>query len=317
MEKKVYELKISKTLEHVMPPLSELELHLLQESLLSEGCREPLVVWDGVLIDGHNRFRICQEHQIPFSYIEMEFKSEDEAKIWIIKNQLARRNVTAYVRCELILPLEAALKAEAKKRQVRKPADFAKENLPEQSIGSQSRDELGKLAGVSGKTMMKVKKIAEEADEETKDKLRNGELSIHKAYTQLIEKAEAPSQVKKPGDIVPGHGVEQILGPRKEGAVIRQPDSVYGIPPIEVFGNTPSGNTELRGKAEMAHARSALESSTENYIRSVCDALRSMSKASVNEENMQALKEIITDGYDTVMDLFKLKLNGGKNDEEN
>ena len=63
MEKKVYELKISETLEHVIPPLQEIELNLLTQSLLSEGCRDPLVVWNGVVPDG----AICQSHSTGFS----------------------------------------------------------------------------------------------------------------------------------------------------------------------------------------------------------------------------------------------------------
>ena len=67
-EKKVYELKTSEALEHVMPPLQELELRLLTNSLLTEGCRDPLVVWDGMVVDGHNRYRICRENSIPFVF---------------------------------------------------------------------------------------------------------------------------------------------------------------------------------------------------------------------------------------------------------
>lgn len=170
MEKKVYELKISETLEHVMPQLSVLELDLLQKSLLSEGCRDPLVVWDGVLVDGHNRFRICQKHQIPFSYIEMEFESEDEAKIWIIKNQLARRNVSDYVRCELVLPLEEALKAEAKKRQgTRNDLTNFDSNLNQSEKPKRTLPQMAEMAGVSDGSFFKAKKLAEEADEITKE----------------------------------------------------------------------------------------------------------------------------------------------------
>ena len=123
MEKKVYELKVNETLEHVMPPLQEMELKLLTESLLTEGCRDDLVVWNGTVIDGHNRYRICRENNIPFSYKEEEFDDEAAAKRWIIKNQLARRNIPDFVRCELVLPMEEELKAEAKKRQGWRKAD--------------------------------------------------------------------------------------------------------------------------------------------------------------------------------------------------
>ena len=116
MEKKVHNLKVNKVLAAVMPPLQKLELELLTNSLLTEGCRDPLIVWDGVIIDGHNRYRICQEAQIPFTYVEMEFENEAAAKLWVTRNQLARRNLPDFVRCEMVMPLETDLKAAAEKR---------------------------------------------------------------------------------------------------------------------------------------------------------------------------------------------------------
>ena len=120
MEKKVYELKVNETLEHVMPPLQEMELKLLTESLMIEGCRDPLTVWNGTIIDGHNRYRICREYNIPFSYVEMEFENQGAAIAWMIKNQIAHRNLTSFQKCEMVLPFEAELKADAKKRQGRR-----------------------------------------------------------------------------------------------------------------------------------------------------------------------------------------------------
>ena len=103
MEKKVYELKINEDLAAVIPPLLDMEDDLLEKSLISEGCRDPLVVWNGTIVDGHNRYRICRKHQIPFTYTKMPFENEAAAKLWIIKNQLSRRNVNDFVRCELVM----------------------------------------------------------------------------------------------------------------------------------------------------------------------------------------------------------------------
>ena len=107
MEKKVYELAINETLEHVMPPLQEMKLNLLTKSILSDGCREPLLVWNGMVVDGHNRYRICREHHIPFYIIEIDFANQGEAIAWIIKNQIGRRNLTPFQRCEMVLRHEA------------------------------------------------------------------------------------------------------------------------------------------------------------------------------------------------------------------
>lgn len=338
MEKQVYELKISESLEHVMPPLQEVELNLLIQSLLAEGCRDPLVVWNGMIIDGHNRYRLCRENNIPFTYIEMDFEDEEAAKKWIIRNQLARRNVPDFVRCELVLPLEEELKAEAKKRQgQRNDIRNIPPNLAGSSDQKDSRDELAGFAGVSHGTLSKAKKLIAEADDETKEKLRNGEVSIHKAFTELKENLDSAhleeqdggpesdpmekeagrhSAEAKPGDIFPGFGVEKIPGQLADEPVTRQPDSVYDISPIEVYGNMPSDNLELRGNAELTHARSDLQSATEDYVRRAGEILRGMSTASTSAENLQILRAIVANGYDQIMDLINQKMNGGNEDEE-
>ena len=196
MEKKLYKLTINDSLERVMPPLQEVELELLTQSLLREGCRDPLVVWNGVVVDGHNRYRICHEYGIPFSYIEQDFEDESAAKLWIIQNQLARRNVPDFVRCEMVLPFEAALKAEAKKRQgQRNDLKNIMGNLPE-CYGQTTRDTLASMAGVSGRTLDRAKRIIRDADEATKEQLRTGEVSINKGYTSLTGKKPAQKPVK-------------------------------------------------------------------------------------------------------------------------
>lgn len=319
MEKKVYELTISETLEHVMPPLQEMELDLLTQSLLADGCRDPLVAWDGVLVDGHNRYRICRENQIPFSYIEMEFENEEAARLWIIKNQLARRNVPDFVRCELVLPLEAELKAEAKKRQGnRNDLHYILPNLVESQKPKTTQQILAEMAGVSHGSLDKAKKLIEGADEETKDRLRTGEVSIHRAFTRMQDdQKQAENTAAKGTASSEPHllGTGPLPGQLPEGATYRMPDSVYDIPPIEVYGNMPSEDMKLRGNAEMVHARSDLESSTENYVRRISDILRGMSSASVNGENIQTLREIVTIAYDQIIDMFDRKLNGGNENE--
>jgi uncharacterized protein YicC (UPF0701 family) len=59
MKKQLYTLNINPALQSVMPPLQDNELELLTQILLAEGCREPLVIWNGMVVDGHTRYRIC------------------------------------------------------------------------------------------------------------------------------------------------------------------------------------------------------------------------------------------------------------------
>ena len=79
-----------------IPPLREEELKQLEENILADGVViNPLIVWNGVIVDGHNRYRILQQYpEIQFSTYEKAFSNRYEAIAWICKNQLGRRNLT-------------------------------------------------------------------------------------------------------------------------------------------------------------------------------------------------------------------------------
>lgn len=90
-------LNINPVFRHLVPALTADERTRLEESIINEGCRDPIVIWTGTgyIIDGHNRYDICRRHAIVYSTVGKEFANEEEAKGWIIKNQLARRNLTS------------------------------------------------------------------------------------------------------------------------------------------------------------------------------------------------------------------------------
>lgn len=87
---------ISKELEEFLPPTSEDEKKTLRASLEADGCLQPLVVWQEgkVLVDGHNRYRICVELGIPFTVTERSFSSIKEVREWMLVQQLGRRNLS-------------------------------------------------------------------------------------------------------------------------------------------------------------------------------------------------------------------------------
>ena len=191
MEKKVYELTIDPELRDLIPPLSEEEHRLLEDSILRSGCDTPLTVWNGTIVDGHNRYEICQKHGIPFTYEEYPFESKESAMFWMLEHQLARRNLEPYQRAEITLKHAPLLRQEAAKRQATSTGGADPQlvpNLAQADKKGRSRDRLAKMAKVSHGTIDKVKLLSEKADEETKKKLRAGEISIHKAYTDVMNK---------------------------------------------------------------------------------------------------------------------------------
>ena len=89
-------LRIDPEFESRIPPLTDDEFNQLEENILADGVIiNPIIVWDGVIIDGHNRFRIVEKHpHITFTTCEREFDDRHDALAWICKNQLGRRNLT-------------------------------------------------------------------------------------------------------------------------------------------------------------------------------------------------------------------------------
>ncbi len=89
------DIKIDRRFRDLIPPLNDDELHGLRESITTQGCRDPLVVWTGhnILLDGHNRRDICNEAGLPFDMVEIDLPDREAAIRWILKNQMGRRNV--------------------------------------------------------------------------------------------------------------------------------------------------------------------------------------------------------------------------------
>lgn len=179
-------LTIDPEFAQLIPAPSVEERAQLEASLLEEGCRDALVAWNGVLLDGHNRYALCQKHDIPFSVVERQFDSREDALVWICTNQMARRNLTAFARSELALRMKDALatKAEYRKRQTQFGNTVVQNSAPPET--GKTRDVIAAEAGVSHDTIRKVELITEFAPEPVKEQARNGELSVHRAY-QLTE----------------------------------------------------------------------------------------------------------------------------------
>ena len=96
------DIVINEKFRTLIPPLNKAEYTELEKSLIKEGCREPLITWNGYLIDGHNRYEICTRLNIKYKVANMPFESEEDAISWICSNQLGRRSISEETRKYLI-----------------------------------------------------------------------------------------------------------------------------------------------------------------------------------------------------------------------
>ena len=184
-------LTILKELRDHIIPLADEELFLLEKSIVTEGCREPLIVWERsedqlVLVDGHNRFKICQKHGIPFQFKKLLLKNIDEAKVWMIDNQVGRRNLT---------PDQASFYRGLKYLSLKK-ARGGYYNVKSKGQSDTSTSELvSKFFKVSESTVKRDAKFAEglnvigTSNPRLKTKILTGEVKVKKGDVQALADA--------------------------------------------------------------------------------------------------------------------------------
>lgn len=224
-------MQILKELEVLIPPLTSEEFKQLERNILEEGIRDPLVTWNGILVDGHNRYRIAQEYDIDFVTVEKEFADMNAVKEWMINNQFGRRNLNKYQRSVLALQLEDVFKAKAKENQGNRN-DI--KQISAESKPVETRQEIAKVANVSHDTISKVKKIEATASPEIKAKVSTGEISINEAFKE-IKKEEVETKRKEIRETFEKQDVE---------VKDKKYRIIYADPPWKYGNSMPLGTTE-------------------------------------------------------------------------
>ena len=199
------EIKIDSEFKSLIPPLTDDEYNGLQDSILSEGCRDALVLWGDTLVDGHNRYEICTRHGIPFKTVQKDFDSRDDAMLWMIDLQRNRRNLSKPDSIMLAQKKTALLAKKARKNQQAAGGDRKSEayknafvQLDKSDNPIHVREETAKLAGVSSGTLARFEQVQRKKPELIDD-IRRGEMSIHQAYkaVRLEEKKEIIKQAEQ------------------------------------------------------------------------------------------------------------------------
>jgi len=175
------ELQIDNELKSLIPPLEKEEYSQLKSSIKKEGCRERLILWNGIIVDGHNRYNICSKENIEFKTTNKKFKDRNEVILWMIDNQLGRRNISKYDRTRLALKKEIILKPFAQENKGKRNDLVQKSDRGSKRVSHQ----VAKMAKVSHDTVSKVKYIEEKADAKQKKDLSAQKFSINKIYTEL------------------------------------------------------------------------------------------------------------------------------------
>lgn len=236
-------LKINKEFQKLIPEISAEEFAGLKENIIKEGCRDDLITWKGTIIDGHNRYKICTEHNIKFQIREKEFPDETEAKIWIINNQFARRNLSPYQRGVLALKLEPLVAKQAKERMSK-----GGKGVPILAqVKGKTRDHISKSAKISHGTLEKIKEIEIKGTPEQKRKLISGERTVSSVIKDIQQ-----DEIKK--------GIREIPMPKGNFSII------YADPPWEYQWETRGASAHHYNTESVDKLKKMKIPATENAV---------------------------------------------------
>ena len=191
--------RIEPEFKGLIPPLTPEERDQLEQNILAARiCYDPIVLWEGAIIDGHNRFEICVKHGIEFQIEEIQLDSHKDALVWILENQLSRRNLSDAARIEMALLKAEMLREKAQRNQSKAGGDkksegslFTKSSKPEETQQNTAFEpvnvhkSIAAEAGVGQGTFQRYEQIKEHGSPELLEKVRSGELKIGTAHRLL------------------------------------------------------------------------------------------------------------------------------------
>ena len=172
---------------------------MLEADLLVNGCYAPVIVnEDMVIVDGHNRQKLCQQHGIPYEMAVFSFVDLLEAKQWALDTQKGRRNLDKWELGKIALKLKPDIEARAKANmsaggQAYRPSEEGSATLPNLPP-IDTRKELADAVGLGERTMGKVMQIGEHAPPAVKEALDSGDLSINQGYNITRQVRDLPEE---------------------------------------------------------------------------------------------------------------------------
>ena len=174
---------VNQELQAYIDPLTADEYAALERSILAEGCRDALVLWGEVLVDGHNRYRICQKHGLPFQTVQnTRFSSMQDVHLWMIEQHLGRRSVSDYQRGVLALRQKDILnqrRASAETSSAETSTDAALDTGIRAPLSG--REAIAKAARLSSSQVVLIEKIQKQATPEVVAAVKSGTISINAA----------------------------------------------------------------------------------------------------------------------------------------
>jgi hypothetical protein len=257
-------ITINPDLKAYIDPLTPDEHDALERSLLAEGCRDALVLWGDVLVDGHNRYGICQKHSLPFQTVQNpRFQSMDDVHLWMIDQHLGRRSVSDFQRGVLALR-RREIEAERRGRALAEPssADVNGADRPDGAPPAakapspkplKTREDIARAARLSSGQVVMIEKIQKQAAPELVEALKSGAISLNAAAVV----ASLPAEEQKAAALAGKDELRQVVKRVRETRRKTAEASPDDAPVQEAAGEPDDALQALRRRVAELEAENA------------------------------------------------------------
>ena len=249
-------IRIDQEFKALIPPLSPDEFSGLTDSIRKEGCRDSLIVWNDTLIDGHNRYAICQKYNIPFTTKTISFDTRDDVIDWMYSTQLSRRNLTDQSRTYLLgKQYEARKKRWGGDRKSEGISSTQNEDLIKTATKIAAEQKVSRATVERAAEYSRaIDTLKETVGKEQTDKILSGEVNTTKQGIVALASAPVETQKKVIDSVVSGEAkglqdAKRILASREikdTPEISGKYKVVYADPPWEYGGsmNTTYGTAD-------------------------------------------------------------------------
>ena len=237
---------VNEELKAYIEPMTPEEYEALERSILAEGCRDALVLWGEILIDGHHRYAICQKHGLPFQTVQHpHFKSMDDVHLWMIDQHLGRRSVSDFQRGVLALRKREILAQRRERGAAPSPASTSTSTSADQVTSQaetpavpepaplKNRTDIARAARLSSNQVVMIEKIQNQAVPELVAAVKQGTISLNAAAAV----ASLPADEQKAAALAGKDELKQAAKRVRE--VKRKPTTQREEPGEQTLGDEP------------------------------------------------------------------------------
>jgi hypothetical protein len=240
------DIVVNEELKAYIDPLTADEYEALERSLLAEGCRDSLVLWGNVLVDGHNRYGICRKHELPFNTVQnTRFQSMEDVHLWMIEQHLGRRSVSDFQRGVLALRKREILQERRSRKQpAEQEAAPTTESLPASEAAPAtetpakseplpSRQAIAREARLSNNQVVMIEKIQKQAAPEVVAAVKSGVLSINAAAAVATLPEDEQRAAASAGDDELKQAAKRVREAKRKPKPVVEPGEGEDLPTLQ------------------------------------------------------------------------------------